>query len=328
MSTMLPAGSESLHLNHMLQALRAIDRQALLYAASDRDKNTQKFIWSLRPQDVIHRYVDSGIPIILGLCPLPGEPVGHATLATGVAYEKNWNGPLTNPRPTKAEIARFFMSNDDQRGPNILLPISSGTPSAETQHSIEANLYYLIAALPKKVYVTAEQAEELAWDLAFNYATNLWPTSIEDSLKGTNIQTAERFIAYLRGNEVVARTYLTYGWKYKARMLANEIHSDCKDQLIYMDLPKFVWVTEFGRLTDISHSDRRQQMIFAHAVVDATASRYWEARLLFHAPGILVRWLHNSENVYGDYKKDEIIVAEDVPYRPKLRGHIDIAPFA
>lgn len=326
MARMVPAGSEALHPNNMLQALKAMERQPFVYTADKVDPATKRPIWTQRPVDIIHRYVDSGIPVILGLAPIGSDPVGHAVIVTGATYEKGTGRPLTTVRPTRAEFARYFLINDDQRGANLRLPIQKGSPLAETPHSIEENLLYVIVPLPKKVYLTGELAEELSWDTLQSYARQ-WPTKVKPELTGVDTTCAEKFVAAIKSNSVVCRTYLTFGWKYKARMLANEVHEDFKADLIYHELPKYVWVTEFGTAESLSSLDLKDHFIYAHCVVDATGSKHWEARSVFHGPGLATRWFHDPKDVYGNYRAVSTLLAADRGYRPKVRGAMDLSPF-
>jgi hypothetical protein len=71
LSSALPAGSAALSVDNMLRALRSIGREPLIYAAQ-HDPASQTLTWpaSLLPHRIIDRYVDSGIPVIIGLMPL------------------------------------------------------------------------------------------------------------------------------------------------------------------------------------------------------------------------------------------------------------------
>jgi hypothetical protein len=70
LSLALPPGSGGLTVEHMVRALRAIGREPLLYHGEYSPQN-RKVTWpaSIVPAAVIDRYVDSGIPVIIGLAP-------------------------------------------------------------------------------------------------------------------------------------------------------------------------------------------------------------------------------------------------------------------
>jgi len=317
-SMMLPTGSEALAPNNILQAFRAIERQPFIYVCDDLDKNTKKPVWNkLRPVDAIHRYVDSGIPVMLGLGNVTS--IGHAVLATGVVYEGN-NLPTKLPiHPTKAELSEYFLINDDQRGANLWIPLNANSNAYNYPFNVEDHLIYMIIPLPRKVFISAEQAEEIAWGLLRPYE-NSYPTNIKPLLAGSDTTTGDYFHDGLVSNNIVARTYLTFGWKYKNRMLNNSIHNDFKSELIFHEMPKYVWVTEFSHIDGISDLNTNKHLVLAHIVVDATASRHWETASIFHAPGIMVKWSHDPANQFGNMLQHWWTLQNDTPYLPKFRG--------
>lgn len=63
-SVTIPNGSEFLTFSEMVHALQGIGRKSLVYMADSLNPVS----WSnLRPEDIISRYVDSGIPVIVGM---------------------------------------------------------------------------------------------------------------------------------------------------------------------------------------------------------------------------------------------------------------------
>jgi hypothetical protein len=78
---------------------------------------------AIRPADVINRYVESGIPVIVGL-QFPGQDVGHAIIATGHVLRETPRNAALPPNPTQAEYCEAFYLNDDQIGPNIRVPVT------------------------------------------------------------------------------------------------------------------------------------------------------------------------------------------------------------
>lgn len=332
-SRSLPAGSEFLTQDNMLRALRAMDREPLFYmgdiapAVAPATNPTVK--WNhVRPHDVILRYADSGIPVILGLLPVAGQSVGHAVLVTGETFKELPAGAALPTDPTHAEFCENFLVHDDQRGSNVPVAIRTGRGSAAFPYTIEEHLAYLIAPLPAKVFIAAEAAEKIAWDTLRRYQAD-WAAhkAAVGAALGTSVAAGDGLVQELAAGRVVARTYLTYGWRYKARMLRNAIGENFKSVLFYHDLPRLVWVTEFGTFASLNHVDVRRRRIFAHNVIDATGSPHWESRSIFHAPGMSVRRFHDETNQFGDFKEAVAPVADDVAYFPKVRGEQDYSQF-
>lgn len=320
-SLSLPAGSEHLGPNNMIQAIRAMDREPIVYAADHI--SPQNFTWTtVRPQEVINRYVDSGIPVIIGLSPSAGQTVGHAVLAVGHTLKELPATTGLPSNPTRSEFCECFLVNDDQRGVNIRLPLQPGSSAAETQHNIQEHAQYMIISLPEKVYIPAEHAEILAWELIKKYAQD-WDAhkASHGTALGSSEALGDQFVAHINAGRVLARTYLTHGWRYKARMLQNELSNDFKKILLFHELPRFVWVTEFGDFDSLNHLNLKKRRISAHSVIDATSSRYWEGRSLFHAPGLALRWHHDPDDPFADYKNPDAAIADDASYFPKLRGN-------
>lgn len=327
LSRSLPAGSEFLSPSNMIQALRSMGRKPILYSGLAVNSGRLIAQWpNMRPQDIIYRYVDSGIPVILGLTPLPNDPVGHAVVATGhTLKEISGTDPLPH-QPTRAGFCECFLINDDQRGVNLRLPLSSSSTVGETQHSVAGNVGTIIIPLPNKVFIPGEKAEKYAWNLLDDYRKN-WvdhKTYHKGSL-GLSESLGDEFVDEIQKNEVIARTYLTYGWKYKVRMMRNIVGEDYKSILLYQELPRFVWITEFGTRKSLNYLGNESRRIFSHAVIDATASDHWECRSMFHAPGFGKRWFHNDMEPFGDYKDAVTPVLDDQPYCPKVRGIDDYA---
>ncbi|MCV3734971.1 hypothetical protein OCK02_02050 [Rhizobium sp. TRM96647] len=323
-SSTLPNGSEFLSMSGIVSALRGSGRKPLFYMAD----NPAQMLWQgVRPADVINRYVDSGIPVIVGLG-TPGENIGHAVIASGQVFSHIPPAPQNlPPRPTRAAFCSAFYVNDDQRGPNLRMPRMIGDAIGETEYSVEGNVQFLIIPLPDKVFLPAEKAELLAWDLLEKYARS-WPALRAQVPLGVSEALGDDFTACVENNTAVARTYLTYGWKYKHRMLRNGLADATKGLLNSTELPRYVWVTEFGTLNSFSPVNRFERRIFAHCVVDATAKNMGEdSCLFFHAPGAVVRRAHDVAEPYGPYDLSTHAIIDDQAYYPKLRGKWDFVGY-
>ena len=323
----LPAGSEFLTLDNMATALRAMGRQVRFYQGVWSDEQ-KCFDWgNIRPYDEINRYVDSGIPVILGLAQAP-TGIGHAMLATGHVLKTLDVSQGLPQRPTRAEFCESFLVNDDQRGPNLQFPIKDGIAGDIDDFSFAKHLAYLIVPLPSKVYLPGEAAEKLAWDLLSNYRKD-WDAlkkSHQKELEGS-IELAENFCNSMDCGVVVARTYLTYGWKHKHRMLRNRLDDNFKALLLTHDLPKYVWVTEFGTLDSLNTPNPTDRKIFAHTVVDATASQYWDSWNMLYAPGFGMAFAHSASVPFAPFERRAVLIPNASSYFPKIRGEMDFARF-
>jgi hypothetical protein len=92
-SQSVPAGSSFLTIDNMVRALRGMGRHPVVYARPPTGD------WVTAPKDVIYRYLDSGIPVIVGLRQ-KGEAIGHAVVAVGRVIDKTAPAKLP-PNPTQ-----------------------------------------------------------------------------------------------------------------------------------------------------------------------------------------------------------------------------------
>jgi hypothetical protein len=319
----VPAGSEFLTLNNIVAALRAADREPLIYAK--RKQGVVSTWGATPPADVINRYVDSGIPVIVGI-ELPGQHVGHAIIATGRVLRATPRSTVLPARPTQAEYCECFYANDDQIGPNVRVPIQTGSLISEVPYSILDNSIYLLIPLPGKVYLPAEKAEVLAWNSISNYATD-WPDfkKRHTGKLGSSEQLGDKLVAELTANRVLARTYLTYGWRYKDRGIKNKFSNPVRQVIRNLEVPRFVYVTEFSTVDATSSRSKYQRHIFAHCLVDATAKHEdMDSVLLVHAPGFCSWHAHDAS---GSFRQSVAAVENSTSYYPKTRGEYQFENF-
>jgi hypothetical protein len=282
-------------------------------------------IWpqDLRPEEIINRYVDSGIPVILALLPWsPHQQEWHANVVIGHTLNViSENVSLLN-NPTKSIFCGHFLVNDDQIGFNIRMPLCSGRSDSQTPYSVFNNVAAIIVPLPSKVYIKAESAEALAWDALEQYGHRIWPILKESFAKdiAKSIHMAEGFLDCIHNNKVIARTYLTYGWKYKSRLCNNIVSSSIKSNILPERLPRYVWVTEFGTLSSFNKIDARERRVYAHVVVDATSNEYSDTPLIVHMPAYLQINSASHDNVWEPINEKTMFVPDDIPYFTRIRG--------
>lgn len=326
-SLSLPAGSQFLGLDNMVRALRSMGREPFTYIRQQVEGGGDG--WPTPPHAIIARYIDSGIPVILGMKALPdsAQQVGHALVTVGHVVRTIPNETVLPSNPTRAEFSPAFLVNDDQRGIYQRVPVKTAEADlAGSPYRIERDLQYLLIPLPSKVFLTGESAEQIAWQMIRDYGARFPALYAQGGFDfGTSKELSDQFIAAINGNQVLARTYLTYGWKYKARLLRNICAETVKQGLLTHDLPKYVWVTEFGTLASTNTLDIPSKRIFAHVVIDATSSHLQLSQLFFHAPGMMVRWSNNAEAPHEPYQAETIRIKDDRSYHPKVRGKLKLA---
>jgi hypothetical protein len=321
-NTTLPMGSEFLTANNTVAAFRAAGRETLIYAPTVAGTALQ---WgNLRPIDIVNRYVDSGIPVSIWLR-FQNQAIGHAVVATGQVLSRTMKATMPI-RPTRGEFVRAFLANDDQLGPNIRVPTESTSAVGDASYNILDNTVALIIPLPSKVYLPAETAETFAWDIVDSYVKD-WPAykATNSGKLGKSEALGDKLVAEHAVNRLVARTYLTYGWKHKHRAIRNALTPNVKKVLRDLDLPRYVYVTELSCLDQLDGKELEARRIVAHAVVDATAKHHdLESVLLFHAPGMC--WWHSHGKAHNMIRSVMVSANDDV-YFPKVRGDLDFGVF-
>ena len=309
LSQSLPAGSSGLGVNNMLRALRAMDRFPYAFAGEPTDVGV---VWPNEltpPQTMIARYVGSGIPVIAGLGRWDGKRGdGHAVVIVGDVFEHREKPELRTSKPTLSELSPYFLVHDDQRGPCLRMPMRAGAEHAETDYNVEEHLHFLIVPLPDKVFITAEAAEIKAWD-RLDFYMREWPGLLAkhgDAIGPVSVALGKRAVAGRGSNQVLARTYLAMGWKYKAWVLASVGSQSVRTRIASHELPRMVWVTEFGLLEDLNDADWPKRRVLGHCVTDATSTGPSRSPLVVHMPGFL--WLTTGKDPDFFTRSDEQLI--------------------
>lgn len=318
LSQSLPAGSGGLSADNMIRSLRGLGRVPLIYAAQSGQEGHPNWTAPLDPSQIINRYVDSGIPVIVGLLPWANQNEGHAVTVVGHALTELPTGYQASQLATRSVFCEAFLVNDDQRGYALRMPLGAGSAVAETPYNVADHCCFILVALPNKVYMKAEVAEQISWSFVRQY-----PQIIEQLLEETQkerLDEREKFAASSKNGLLIARTYLTYGWKHKKRIIRSSANDLVKYLISETDFPRFVWVTEFGYFDELNYLDPSRRNILAHAVVDATSTQYIDNLIFAHVPGLVFRSGHNPDDETGAYTNLYNYVENDNRYEPRIRG--------
>ena len=282
-ATSLPAGSDFLASERMLRAISEAGYQPLCFR-----RNIARAILP---------YVESGIPVILGLN--LGTDVGHAVTVIGRVF-------ATQARPTATVIdyVPAYIVHDDQGGPYMLLPVKdpATTPhpfghdtikratSSGTVELSASQATFAVALISPRVFSTAAAAEVSARD-RINATLNNMP-HIRRMLVDLGLAVNERLLqelqdAHMRG-EIVLRTYLTSAAGYRRHIADGTAGDDLKDALLALHLPHFTWITEIATIDSYNHFSGGMRRIYGHTVIDATSTgRDGDGLLALHLPGLL-----------------------------------------
>ena len=326
----LPAGSEYLTDDTMVRALRAMGAHPITYSPDEGGK------WEEHPRRTIARYIDSGIPVIVGLG--RGTGIGHAVVVVGATLAKAAPKTKAPDGAALGDRVQDFLVNDDQRGIYLRLPPgrhqrptttkaatvapTPATTSEEEGYSLD-EAKFLIVPLPNKVFIRAKIAETLARDKVARLSAQR-SEHVKDShpdLPFEDWKVDPEFYG-AESTELVARTYLTHGWKYKQRLMRNMVSEELKDEVTGIQLPRYVWVTEFSLPKDVADPDPCKRLVRSHVVIDATGgtSEHEDAVIISHLPGIIVPNPSDPFDPVGETRPRLRVLLADQPYYPKVRG--------
>ncbi len=282
----LPNASDCLSSNAMVRAIAKAGYQPLCFQKPDIGR-------------AIFPYVESGIPVVLGLD--IGGTMGHAVSVIGRVFAKQ-----QNPTHCAFDYVPAYIIHDDQSGPYMSLPvdrcaskifsfrddtISRFTPAGSLELNVEDHAVFAVALMPTRVFSTAARAEhyarsEIGWNLD-NLAT------AREELASFDIPVNDGLLDGLlvahSGGNIVLRTYLTSAAGYRRHLDQGSASDALKDRLLRLHLPHFIWITEISTIDSYNQSSPGLRRIFGHTVLDATSTaEFRDALLVLHLPGILL----------------------------------------
>ena len=261
-------------------------------------------------------YVESGIPVILGLN--IGGTVGHAVTVIGRVFARQ-----NNPTNRAIDYVPAFIVHDDQNGPYMWLPadkrastdfsfsndtIKRDTPEGLIELNVQSNAVFAVALMSTRVFSTAARAEHYAW------------SRIDDNLKAlpdarltladldmpVNDILMDELLAAHSTENIVLRTYLTSAAGYRRHLAQGSASDNLKDALLHLHLPHFTWITEISTIDSYNNSSPGMRRIYGHTVLDATSTaEVNDALLVFHIPGLLLTHDPNAQD------RQEITIIED-----------------
>ena len=275
----LPAGSDFLTSERMIRAIGDAGYQPLCF---------RKAI-----AEAILPYVESGIPVVLGLN-LGGE-VGHAVTVIGRVFAKP-----SSCTSRAIDYVPAYIVHDDQGGPYMSLPVEdpSGSPhpfanDTVKRDTIELNMShatFAVALMSTRVFSTAAAAEVSAHDRIDETLGNM-PTIrrvLAEQDLPANDRLLDELLAARDSDCLVLRTYLTSAAGYRRHIADSTASDDLKDALLDLHLPHFTWITEISTVDSYSHVSAGMRRMYGHTIIDATSTgKGRDAILMLHLPGLV-----------------------------------------
>lgn len=208
----------------------------------------------------IYTYVESEIPVILGLFPSP--QTGHAVVLIG----HGWNSKVepspigTYGMPHDSVLNIFhsvswvndFYIHNDNTGPYLKLMDRS-----KQDYALE-HAAFAVPLLPSDVFITGEEAEVTSFDLISQMIKEYLETKSDD-------------LHELKVKPIVVRTYLSERYKFREWVAKSESMSDhLKRYYREKEFPKRVWITEVCLFDSYADSDKNKSNRIGEVILDPT----------------------------------------------------------
>ncbi|MET4483481.1 hypothetical protein [Bradyrhizobium sp. F1.13.3] len=285
-ATSLPAGSDFLTSERMIRAVSEMGFQPLCFKGANIGEQ-------------ILPYVESGLPVILGL-KIPGASIGHAVTVIGRVLSK-----IKAPTSRPIDFIAGFIVHDDQAGPYKVIPTTPTSAndvgfakedlveikrrSGVLQFNLEDHGVFAMALMPVRAFSTARAAEVTALgriQSAFAQIDQI-KAAVAKQNGSANPLLDDLFAAYNSGR-MILKTYLTSAESYRRHIGTGTASDALKDVLLEVHLPHFTWVTEISTVDSYNNSSAGLRRIFGHSLIDATSSgREVVGLLMLHLPGVV-----------------------------------------
>ena len=246
--------------------------------------------------DQILPYVESGLPVILGL-QIPGLNIGHAVTVIGRVFTK-----IKAPTSRPIDFVGGFIVHDDQAGPYKVIPTtpaSSNVFAAEDtvqrkmstgvlRFNTEDHGVFAMALMPMRAFSTARAAEVTALRRVQRAFSQIDQLKAEIAKVGKVNPLLDDLLAAYKAGNLILKTYLTSAESYRKHIATGTASDALKEILLKIHLPHFTWVTEISSVDSYNNSSAGLRRIFGHSLIDATSSgREVVGLLMLHLPGIV-----------------------------------------
>jgi len=256
------------------------------------------------PERVIYHYLESKIPIIVGIPMATGK---HALTIIGHSFEPDlwWalaEKPYYNRRPSGIDHhcsttwLQNFIVHDDNFGMYLTIP-------KEFIWAAERHTLIVVVPLPQNVNITGEEAETIAYALLVT-VTDI-AKSEEMNITKEDGEYFKIFYEHLKNDDLVLRTWLLPSEQFKREYVSPSV-SDCYKNL---KMPKKIWLTEIS----IPELFCQARLRLGEVIIDPTAAKFRTCFLAIHLPGCMMT--RNSETEELEFYE----VNNDQPFKHVMR---------
>jgi hypothetical protein len=298
----LPA-ENGLNSYQMLDALKGMGFPALIYTrdnlgtcsphiekafpidnnATREKKAEQRYIQNtIKLADIAYRYIESGLPVIIGTA-------GHALVAIGHTYD-----PALIATVAIQRIPSFYVNNDNT-GPYREMPIFTVSTTDYSFNKVNS----VIPVLPYEVTLRGEEAELMAREcvdeLLRSELPGPPPIKFQDAISQSNVALAGTL------NDLEYRTFLQLSVEFQKAlredMNSGRLNQQVGNELLLLDYPKYIWITEVSSSTLLNHSASQDRKCVGRIISDSTAPAKTRGVIAFHVADTLSLIGRNPGNV-------------------------------
>jgi len=261
----------------------------------EKSKNLQR---TAKLADIAYRYIESGLPVILGTA-------DHAVVAVGHTYDH----AVSNDGVAIKRIPSFFI-NDDASGPYQEMLLFSNKPGKRSFLDVKV----VITVAPPEVTLTGEEAERMAMKSVDGFLSEPLQNG---GLSFNDILPAQRkdWGPWLKKKEY--RTYLMRSVQLqqdiRTAMKAKNLHRAVGEKLLVLDYPKYVWVTEISSPALLNQATKGDRKCLGFVIVDTTAPSRTQGVIAMHYADLFrAQSRHDSD--------DELVqvIPNSTPFKHRL----------
>ena len=220
-------------------------------AASKERQRTAKLA------DIAYRYIESGLPVILGTS-------DHAIVAIGHSYDH-----AATPATVAIQRIPAFFINNDNTGPYQEMPIFVRKPT----HLSFLDVQTVITVTPAEVTLRGEEAERMATECVAQFLEQQPDPANPAKFKDMLPKYRPELGPWL--NQLEYRTYLIRSvqlqQEFRSGITAGNTPREVGEKLLALDYPKYVWVTEFSSSELLNQTDKNARKCLGCVIVDSTA---------------------------------------------------------
>lgn len=249
--------------------------------------------------DIAYRYVESGLPVILGTA-------DHAIVAIGHSYDH----AAMSATVAIQRIPSFFINND-ANGPYQEMPLFKRTSGQLSFLDVRT----VITVAPPEVTLRGEDAERMATECIDRVLEEQPDPNKPQKFKDILPLVRPELGPWLQQRE--CRTYLIRSVQLQKEirlgMKRKNIPRAVGEKLLTLDYPKYVWVTEVSSPLLLNKPDKEHRMCLGCVIVDSTAPSRTAGVIAMHFADLFL-----AQDRDDPGKAERAVFIKSTPFKHRL----------